>query len=281
MTFEQEDLLDNYLTNKLQPEARQAFEKQLEADPSLRDEVALQQKIAESLKTVRKAELKAMLNAVPIAPVNPLGTSVLLKYAAGALLTLSAGTGLYYYFSSADPSVYEVKLSSDILSETHPELSVEKQVPPDETTNSEGESHSALKEKTSNSVGQPAVETPQDPKASVYDPFKEEKEENEVKNEVDLSFGTDSKTPLVLEVETYQHKEFTRHYQLNNGKLILYGTFHKDLFAIIEFIHEDQRTAYLYYNSSYYGLNKKADISPLIPVADQQLIRKLEEVRKK
>ena len=60
------DLIEDYLTNRLDENARATFETQMNADPELRAEVGLQKGIIEGVKSARAAELKAMLNNVPV-----------------------------------------------------------------------------------------------------------------------------------------------------------------------------------------------------------------------
>ena len=52
------EILDEYAGNRLNPQDRAAFEKQLESDAELKNELSLQREIIEGVKTARKAELK-------------------------------------------------------------------------------------------------------------------------------------------------------------------------------------------------------------------------------
>src|SRR5882757_1982503 len=63
VNFEQ---IDDYLSNRLQEQDRKAFEQQLEGDPTLKEEVEFQRKVVEGVRTARMAELKTMLNNVPV-----------------------------------------------------------------------------------------------------------------------------------------------------------------------------------------------------------------------
>ena len=88
------ELVEDYLTNRLDEGARKAFEQRMQGDPQLRSEVELQQGIIEGIKSARAAELKAMLNNVPIG-----GSTASAITGKVILATISAGiigTALYF-----------------------------------------------------------------------------------------------------------------------------------------------------------------------------------------
>lgn len=60
------ELIDDYLTNRLSEQDRKSFEQQMDSNPALKADVELQKEIINGLKAARAAELKAMLNKVPI-----------------------------------------------------------------------------------------------------------------------------------------------------------------------------------------------------------------------
>ena len=92
------ELIDDYLTNKLGEAEKAAFEKQLESDPALKADVALQNQILEGVRKARAAELKTMLQNVPIG-----GSAIswpVLRMAAGIVGAGVLIAGLSYYFRS-------------------------------------------------------------------------------------------------------------------------------------------------------------------------------------
>src|SRR5258706_16033058 len=60
------ELIDDYLTNRLGEQERVSFEQRLGSDPALKADVDLQKHIVAGVKKTRAAELKAMLNNVPV-----------------------------------------------------------------------------------------------------------------------------------------------------------------------------------------------------------------------
>src|SRR5690348_10920052 len=90
------ELLDNYLRNQLNAGEQAAFEQQMAGDQSLQAEYNIQQKIAEGLRQARIAELKGMLNNVPIAAGQG-GTSLLAKLGLGVGASLLVAVGIYYF----------------------------------------------------------------------------------------------------------------------------------------------------------------------------------------
>ena len=88
------DLIDDYLTNRLNEQEREAFEKQMASDPALKTDVDLQREIVSGLKAARMAELKAMLKKVPMATPTIYFTP--LRIAAGLIGTAVLAAGLYF-----------------------------------------------------------------------------------------------------------------------------------------------------------------------------------------
>lgn len=82
------DLIDDYLENNLSKNDHQAFEQALESDTNLQNEVHLQKDVINSLQNIRRAELKARLNSLPVSS----GLTTFQKFGIAAI-TLS-GTAL-------------------------------------------------------------------------------------------------------------------------------------------------------------------------------------------
>src|SRR5690348_13754907 len=92
------ELLDDYLSNRLNESDKLAFEKKIEGDPELKQELKVQQEFVDGIRNARVAELKSMLNNVPVPPIsNP--TSVLIKAGTWTVVTGLVITGVYFYFS--------------------------------------------------------------------------------------------------------------------------------------------------------------------------------------
>lgn len=280
------ELLDDYLSNRLNESDKIAFEKKLEADPELKQELKIQQDLTQGIRNARAAELKSLLNNVPVPPVsNP--TSLLIKAGTWTLITGAIITGIYVYFNereSIEPvpeqtiieEVPTVKSAPTEVDSKEKELAIakatEKPTKKDETP---------VKEKTTpESVTTPSVT--KKPDLKVYDPSKDEvdqavqKYEKEQLEIISKAFVTSS-----IEVETENtHKKYAFHYMFGDGKLILYGAFEKHLYEILEFISDDKRTVVLFYRANYYllDINKSAP-TLLTPIKDKALLKKLGEYR--
>ena len=90
-----------------------------------------------------------------------------------------------------------------------------------------------------------------------------------------------SKTPsIAVEVDS-ENKKYDFHYQFAQDKLVLYGPFEKNLYEIMEFISEDKRTVFLYYQDRFYFLKDDTEkLKPLGAIQDPALIKKLKEYRR-
>ena len=99
------DKVAAYFDNELSEAEKQDFLKELEANPELKSEFEFQQQVVEGIQAARKAELKAMLDNVPVASVGTSSTSIIYKAILGGAATILVGTGIYwYYFSSNTPA---------------------------------------------------------------------------------------------------------------------------------------------------------------------------------
>jgi hypothetical protein len=275
------ELIDDYLTNKLSDSQRQSFEQQVSADPSLKADVEFQRQVIESVKNARAAELKSMLNNVPISPAREFTT---LKVAAGivggALLIASI-----YVFNKKE-------INQPIITEPEDSIAVvsENEVPPtenttDNTTNEvttanadQEESKTETKATTSivkKDVVKPAIE--------VIDPSTELVESTSSP----VNHGATVPTAPPVEAKALEvavdstNKKYKFHYQFAAGKVLLYGSFDSSLYEIIE-LNGGKRAVYLYHQNKYYALNEQStEITPLQALTDKAAIVKLEAYRKK
>src|SRR5881392_2908175 len=91
------ELLDDYLSNRLDAQEKARFENKLTQDPGLKSELELQQQFVDGIKKARTAELKSMLNNIPVPP-SATGTAAGAKIAAAVIAVAIVGTSLYFYF---------------------------------------------------------------------------------------------------------------------------------------------------------------------------------------
>lgn len=284
------ELLDDYLANRLNAEDAAAFEQQVQADPQLAQELNIQKELVEGLKKARAAELKAMLNNIPVSPVNG-GSSTLVKTGTWVVVAGLVATGLYFYFSQEEETT-SAKVTSEQpvvaepeVKEAEPAATAQTQPQPDQTQAEQQQPAAVVEEsekkKEKTTATQPAVK----PKpVEAYDPSAEEpteavkKYEHEQLEVVSKAFVTSS-----IEVETdTMHKKYNFHYVFSEGKLILYGAFEKHLYEILEFIGDEKRTIVLFYKTNYYLLDiNKTTPTKLSPIHDARLLKKLKEHRSK
>ncbi|HEU5291784.1 MAG TPA: hypothetical protein VFU05_14140 [Cyclobacteriaceae bacterium] len=278
------ELLDDYLSNRLSGEERSTFEKRLENDPQLKQELKTQQDFVQGIRNARISELKSMLNNIPVAPASGGQTGMLVKAGSWVAITGLVVTAAFFYFSKDD--------ATETVQEPAPiEQAEEKSNPADpapaaESTESEiakPEVKAPVKEKQpekkSEEVVAPAVT--KKPDLKVYDPSKEEAVDESVKKYEQEQLEIISKAFVTssIEVETESsHKKYHFHYVFSDGKLILYGAFENHLYEILEFISDDKRTVVLFYKTNYYLLDiNKSTPTLLTPIKDRKLLKKLSE----
>ncbi|MCE7864485.1 MAG: hypothetical protein DYG99_13165 [Bacteroidetes bacterium CHB5] len=276
------DLIDDYLTNRLSEAQKESFEQQLAADPSLKADVEFQRQIIESVKSARAAELKSMLNNIPISPVSKFTS---LKVAAGivggALLI-----GSVYLFNSKGPD-------EPITEPIDSVVITENEFIPSDVNGFEEEreeattTHAQQKEtnsKTETTVKAPAVKKEvAKPTLEVIDPSAE----LVGSTSSPVNHGATIPTTPVTEVKSLEvaidgsNRKYKFHYQFTAGKVVLYGSFDDSLYEIIE-LNGGKHAVYLYYQGKYYKLDDQAtDITPLQVVTDKSILNKLENYRKK
>jgi len=271
--------IDDYLTNRLNPQEKASFEKQLEMDAALRADVEFQKLTIEAIKHARMVELKTMLNNVPVGGGLSNGLTAA-KIAGGVISAALIGTIAYFYLQGdsqlPEPQPAEVK-TEESINPINPVVA-----PIDSAANSvavvEPSKSNTIpapsQKKNTKAKDQPATA----PKIEVLD-LSNELTSDDNKNEKAL---IENRKPEVeasrIEVNTdSSNKKYSFHYQFNNGKLLLYGTFDKGLYEILE-INGSTHNVFLFYQANYYLLEEKDNTtSPLVPVKDPVLLKKLKE----
>ncbi len=283
------ELLDDYLSNKLNAQDKLNFEQALEKDAALRKEFLVQQRVVEGLRKARATELKQLLNNVPLSSIPKQGPSVLAKVCAFVVAIGLAGTGFYLYFNRDEKvEMPAVTAQEEVLGK---EESTKETFAQDQPQAEPKKSDAEVKSESSNKQ-QPAAQDSQDaasPESTdekavapgardVFDPSEETKN-------VDPSVVTENGkrregvTPSIV-VETKANSKYDFHYQFKDNKLYLYGIFEKNLYEIMEFFSDNKRTMFLYYKDSYYLLNEENDnVRPLSPITDEALLKKLKDYR--
>lgn len=277
------ELIDNYLTNRLNESERAAFEQQMKSDPALKADVEFQASIVEGLKKARVAELKAMLNKVPVntAPVQ----FSTLKLAAGLVGTAVLVSAIYLYVKEDNqpevPSPTPIEDSIKQKEQTKEEVkAIEEVANEDQST----EVNKKIDNKKESSVKPAEKITPSKevtkPTLDVVDPSEDLTESTPTRETIEPSRPGLATPAMEVEIDS-TNKKYSFHYQFVNGKVVLYGAFDKSLFEILE-INGGTHATFLFYKENYFTLDEsKHEITPLEVIKDKALIKKLKEFRNK
>jgi hypothetical protein len=287
------EILDEYAGNRLNPQDRAAFEKQLESDAELKNELSLQREIIEGVKTARKAELKNMLNNVPISSIPSEGMSIAAKIGLWVIVAGLVSTGLYFYISQEDKTAVQPAITNDINEQNTDNKVVDDSKPAAEANQAEQPSEETPVQSQPKVTEKQAVESPA-PKAStpataeeqpavepstldVFDPSQDAESAEQAATE---EIGPKVSTKSSIAVETEVDKRYNFHYQFRDSKLFLYGSFEKNFYEIMEFFSNNKRTMFLYYKDNYYLLSDADQkVKPLKPINDAALLKKLRDYR--
>ena len=87
------ELIDDYLANRLTEKEKNAFEQQLDGDPALKSEVEFQQQVVKGVQQARIAELKTMMNSIPVSSAGWSTGQITTAAVTVAIVT----AGLYFY----------------------------------------------------------------------------------------------------------------------------------------------------------------------------------------
>jgi len=272
------ELTDHYLSNRLDELDRKAFEQQLAGDPSLKAEVNLQKQIIEGVKQARAAQLKSMLNNVPVGVSMWTGTKLATAVVSAGLIS----SFLYFYLKGDNEIVstntnqqpqQEVVMAPDAIKE---EKTVEETIPLKEDVST---SKLAKDEKKQISKTNTVTTPVRKPDIQVVDPSAELTEANEPKDLVNHENNTEISASRMQVITGISDKKHNFHYRFSEGKLRLYGPFDKSLYEILE-IHGVSHAVFLFYKENYYLMNEdQSDITPLKLIKDAALLKKLKEYR--
>jgi hypothetical protein len=291
------ELLDDYISNRLNAQERSAFEQKLEGDPELKSEFQLQNKIADGIRQARAAELKAMLGAIPTTGLPTGGEgqlSIPAKIGMWVAATAVVGTGIYFYLTSHEtaeqPKNNETVQAPEV---TKPEDSAVQAQPADSETVATApedkrpvteesakpavkKADSAKTKKTDSSQVEPSGK----PSINAFDPSEETDEQGINQADVEnIGKASAADMPVVYD---NTNKKYKFHYQIKDGKLTLYGPFEKNLYELMAFYSGTKVTRFLYHENKYYLLSDENDkIKILTPINDPKLIDKLNKSRQK
>ena len=265
--------IEDFLRGKLTEAEHKDFVRQMEADPSLRAEVRMQEQIVKSIRQARVTELKHMLNQVPVsAPFWSAGAKI-----AAVIVTTGVIGSAWFYLQSDEPA--PVKEQTTVVSPATPlEQPVESPRKNDAESGIKqepGESVSQRKEeKLPSQITKPVVK----PNISPIDPTEEL-----ITEHADGTGQVVASAPLEVgraSISSTVHSDDPNHafhYQFQEGKLHLYGPFDKSLYEILE-INGVNQAVFLYYENSFYVLDQRQQsVTALQAIKDASLLAKLKK----
>jgi hypothetical protein len=269
------ELLEKYAAGQLNGAEKDAFEKQLQANPSLHSDVALQKQIIEGIKKARISDLKAMLNQVPVSGAMQGGTSAV-QIVSGVITVATIITGTLLYTKP-----WEKEKPASLIEKKLPEA---KPNIPAESTPGDPKEEKATSVVSDNNKetkkNEPLIKSKSvRPKIEVVDPTDElTQEPSSEKGKTDKPQSAVVSSRIAVETNTTSEK-YSFHYQFSQGKLLLYGNFDKGLYEVLE-VNGDNHSVFLYYKNDYYLLNERQTaITPLSPIKDLELVQKLKAYR--
>jgi hypothetical protein len=265
------ELLDDYITNRMDAQDRDAFEQKLQADHDLQHEYALQQRLIKGIRDARVSELKSMLNQVAI-PAHHTGTAVASKILIVAFVTILIGATAWFLtrdgMRSAEPEPTEQKVATEqpAADDSEPAelpqtakkdapVSGKQIVETDKNQTSAGTEHS-----------KPSL-------AKKPEPLQAPGEKSTTTADAGIS---------ALQVETQSgNSRYAFHYQFKDHILVLYGPFAENQYEIIDLASAESGRIFLRFNERYYTLETAdSTVRPLIAVTDTLLLAALSEHRR-
>lgn len=277
------ELIDDYLTNHLGDAEKVAFEKQLASDPSLKAGVELQRLILEGVKKARATELKVMLQKVPVGGSATFDMPML-RIAAGVVGAGVLIAALSFYYKNGKEAPNMSTSIEDSIHKVDPKdfepLEEPTVVPTQTNEKKEEKAAEAVNEMQNNPKEETAKPTERaKPKIEALDPSNEIIDNTE-KTAIAKETSKSAITASHIEVDVDSaNKKYSFHYQFTKGKLMLYGSFDKALYEILE-INGENHSVFMFYKDSFYLLNEKqSSITLLEPIKDKALIAKLNEYK--
>lgn len=295
------ELIDDYLSNRLKGAEKEAFDKQLQNDPALRSELDFQKQIIEGIRNARATELKAMLSKVSVGGSTVSMDFSVVRMAAGLIAAGVIGAVIYFYVTRGELPPFnkaagDLNKKSEEIKKQEPVEQDKTQVAPDSNANPDAKEETpAVKEDDSNKAKESKKESKKNdaakqsseikpaekPKLDVANPSEELESTDATKNEPTANHRSDiSPSHVQVEMDS-SNKKYDFHYQFVGSKLMLYGSFDRSLYELLE-INGDNHALFLFYKDVYYLLDEnQTKVAKLEPIKDVNLISKLREYRKR
>jgi len=282
-----------FLDNELSPDELVKFNEELSRNPELVKELKFQKELVEGINANRKAELKARLDSIDVGGGLSSSSISTIKVVSGVVIVGVIGFAIFDFTrSSENESTAEVEIT---IPAEDPELKTnESTAGIDQSKTDSNEKIQEAQDQTParSSVDQTPKTEPENDEDStpiIPKPVEAFEPTNESGTEDDLilpesNLGVDESTEKSnLEVEIILNKKkYAFHYQVLDGKILLYGYFDEEPYELLEININGERKIFLYFKEIYYSIEKDVDqISPLQSVEDDSLTTELEKIRNK
>lgn len=292
------DLINAYFRDEMTAVEKQNFEENLEKDAELKREFDFQKDIIEAVKQSRRAQLKAMLDKVPVGGStvggSTGGSTALGKAALVVAVTGLIGLGAYYLWPDNMDNMPASKNETTIVAPAEDENNTaaspdKKEEEPVLPKNELKRNKAAETPRTETPIAeQPAAGdkktvTPEINKPDMAPAFETQEEVTDSLKAPGSNLSSKSyNNHASLDVEIISdNKKLNFHYQFKSGKLHLYGSFDQGLYEILEINDSHSSTLFLYYKGEFYHLKTdEVKVTPLEAVKKQSLIDRLEATRK-
>jgi len=288
---EYKDLIDSLFKGNLSASETAQLETEALHNTSLQGELSLQRTLIEAIKANRKAELKARLKAIEIAPV---AGSQTWKYAAVVCGLFLTGVATIYFVTAKKQGAEEQEVtnipmslqeSTATKSVTAP-LVIEGPVskPDGEMPQMESSVVKSTKKETKEAAESQVAEerVPTSPELNAPDAISHEPLNKEIINPEHGLGKTSHLHASMTGVEVVKSKKHKFHYRYFDNKLFLYGDFETKTYEILELNTHNGQELYLKFENKYYDLEpNKTEISKLETVKDKETLKELEDIQKK
>jgi hypothetical protein len=265
-----EQLVGRYFDNEMSEIQRLEFENQLLQDSGLREEYNLQKDLIEGIKEVRRLELKARLDHIPIN--TPLFQTIGFKSVVVASVTAGIGLGIYYFLDQKnDGPISQVDITENqlILEDLNKVPDIPEAITP---IVDDGKKSKQKIQETA-----PAKED------SKSEDFAEEdfaSEEIAVENQINSIEKVKENVESTVEVATVPDKKNKFHYKFFENKLYLLGNFSEMPYEIIELNSKSGKSYFLFYNESFYKLKTdQLKPAPLEKIENDSLVNELKIIQ--
>lgn len=277
--------IEAYITGKLAPAERVAFEEQLKTDSSLSQDVDLQNDIINAIKTSRHAQLKSNLSKIPVG--SSAGGMSSWWIAAASGIVIVGAIGLYFMNSNISTPQVPIIAKTVTTGTAAPAQQTAEVVKNADNKDLLPIVIAPAVEKLAKTVQKKSiaghykepVNAVQSPDVDMPDADITSSETGNIVPGIKRDAAIPSNQTLV-EINDTDKSKF--HYQSSNGKLTLYGNFKTSPYELIEIQGTDGNAVYLKFEKKYYSiLNNQKQIHKLMAISDKALLLKLSKVSNK